>query len=628
MKTDSIPYLGGQDIAAGLGIPNITNSAGLPAIDISNLQQLGSSASGNYLKDNQRVFSALDNVSILRGRHNLKAGAEARIYRMSIFQPTYYNGYFAFRAAETSLPGSFSSSTGNAFASFLLGLADQTQYTVKDPGQIMNNESYGFFVQDDWKVSNRLTLNLGLRYDLNTRLQDKRGLSSTFDLVTGRVLAGAAQPLPPLDRTNFAPRFGFAYDLFGNQKTVIRGGFGIFYSPIVGGGGNPLNGVSKFPFEFTSVAQSPNAGISPVSTLAAGPVILPQFSLTDPNLGFGGNVQVQAPNTAPYVEQWNFGVEHSIANTVVLGASYVASGGRKLDTGRLNYVNLNQVPFPVAQQAGRMQNTSSPVTANLRPYPNFNYVEALNPRYGNSNYNSLQLKAEQRLRGGVSYLVSFTWAKYIDNGSEAYNFLGGSWPADIYNLGLERAVSTAAVPKRLVASYVWDLPLGAGRRFPLRGWRNVLGGGWQLSGICTAQDGQPFDVEQSTNTTATYSLLQRPNISGDPNLPTSEQTVRHFFNTSVFSPAAPLAVGTSPRNPVRGPALVNFDAALHKQWFFHENRDIEFRVESFNFTNTPPLQLLTRTAYNPALPLSSQSFGQITTAGNGRILQLALKVHF
>ena len=426
VKTDSIPYLGGQDIAAGLGIPNITNSAGLPAIDISNLQQLGSSASGNYLKDNQRVFSALDNVSILRGRHNLKAGAEARIYRMSIFQPTYYNGYFAFRAAETSLPGSFSSSTGNAFASFLLGLADQTQYTVKDPGQIMNNESYGFFVQDDWKVSNRLTLNLGLRYDLNTRLQDKRGLSSTFDLVTGRVLAGAAQPLPPLDRTNFAPRFGFAYDLFGNQKTVIRGGFGIFYSPIVGGGGNPLNGVSKFPFEFTSVAQSPNAGISPVSTLAAGPVILPQFSLTDPNLGFGGNVQVQAPNTAPYVEQWNFGVEHSIANTVVLGASYVASGGRKLDTGRLNYVNLNQVPFPVAQQAGRMQNTSSPVTANLRPYPNFNYVEALNPRYGNSNYNSLQLKAEQRLRGGVSYLVSFTWAKYIDNGSEAYNFLGGS----------------------------------------------------------------------------------------------------------------------------------------------------------------------------------------------------------
>ncbi len=627
-KTDNIPYLGGQNIAGTLGIPNITNNAGLPAIDISSLQQLGSGASGTYLKDNQRVFSALDNVSLLRGRHNLKVGAEVRVYRMKNFQPSYYNGYFSFRAAETSLPGQLSSSTGNAFGSFLLGLADQTQYTVKDPGQLVNNESYGVYVQDDWKISKRLTLNLGLRYDLNTRLQDKRGFSSTFDLTAGRVLAGAAQPLPPLDRTNFAPRFGLAYDVFGDQKTVIRGGFGIFYSPIVGGGGNPLNGVSKFPFEFTSIAQSRDAGITPVTTLGAGPVILPQFSLTDPNLGFGGNVQVQSPNTAPYVEQWNFGVERSIANRLVLGASYVASGGRKLDTGRLNYINLNQVPFPVAQQAGRAQNTSSPVTANLRPYPNYNFVQALNPRYGNSNYNSLQLKAEQRLSGGISYLVSFTWAKYIDNGSETYNFLGGSWPADVYNLGLERAVSTAAVPRRLVASYVWDLPFGAGRRFSLTGWANAFAGGWQLSGICTAQDGQPFDVEQSTNTTATYTLLQRPNVSGNPNLPTGQQTVKRFFDTSVFSAATPLSVGSSPRNPLRGPALVNFDAALHKQWFFRESRDVEFRLESFNFTNTPPLQLLTRATYNPALPLSSQSFGQITSAGDGRILQLALKLHF
>jgi hypothetical protein len=184
------------------------------------------------------------------------------------------------------------------------------------------------------------------------------------------------------------------------------------------------------------------------------------------------------------------------------------------------------------------------------------------------------------------------------------------------------------VPHRFVASYVWDLPFGAGRRFGLHGWANALAGGWQLSGICTAQDGQPVDVEQSTITADTYTLLQRPNISGNPNLSSDARTVSRWFNTFVFSPAAPLHVGTSPRNPIRAPGLTNFDAALHKSWIFREQRSVEFRFEAFNFTNTPPLLLQTRTTYNPNLALTSQSFGQITSAGEGRILQLALKVHF
>lgn len=626
-KTNNVPYMGSKNVAAALGIGGITNNAGLPDIDISGIQAVGNAASGTYLIDNQRVYSIVDNLSLLRGRHAFKMGGEVRFYRLANFQPTFYNGDFAFRSAETSLPGALSSSTGNAFASFLLGVADQTQYTEKDPGQEVNGDSYSFFFQDDWKVSSRLTLNLGLRYELNTRLQDKRGYSSTFNLHTASVQVWPQQPLPPLDTTNFGPRFGFAYDLTGKQKTVLRGGYGIFYSPIVGGGGNPLNGVSKFPFEFTSIAQSAD-GITGVSTLEQGPVLLPQYSISDPHLGYGGNVQVQAPNTAPYVEQWNIGLEHTIGNSLVVGASYVGSGGHKLDTGRLNYINLNQVPYPVVQQVGAAQGTLNPNTANLRPYPNFNYVELLNPRYGNSSYNSLQLKLEQRLHGGVSVLVSYTWAKYIDNGSEAYNSLGGSWPEDVYNLKLERGDSTAEVPQRFVAAYVWDLPFGQGRRFGLnRAW-NALAGGWQVSGICTAQDGQPVDVEQSTNTSDTYSLLQRPNISGNPNLNGSARTITEFFNTSVFSAATPLSVGTSPRNPIRGPGLIDFDAAVNKHWSLFERSQLEFRFEMFNLTNTPPLTLQTRTTYNPNLPLSSQSFGQITAAGNGRILQLALKLKF
>jgi hypothetical protein len=628
-KTNNIPYLGNQNVAQSLGIANITNLAGLPAIDISSIQQLGNSASGSWLQDNQRMLVLMDNVTFLHGKNSMKAGTEVRFYRMKIFQPTYYNGYFGFRSGETADPGTLSTKTGNAFGSFLLGDADSTQYTEVDPGQEVNGEYYSGFFQDDLQETKRLMLNLGLRYEVNSRLADKRGLSSTFDPVTQRVLAGAARPNPPLALTNVAPRFGLAFDVFGDSSMLVRAGFGMFYSPITGAGGNPLNGVSKFPYEFTSIATSPDS-ITPVSTLSAGPVLLPQYSVTSPNLGFGGNVQIQAPNTAPYVYQWNLGIEHTLGRSLVADVSYVGSASHKFDIGRLNYENMNQVPYSVAKQAAIDQGTTNPNTANLRPYPNFNYVEAINPTWGNSFYNSLQLKLEQRVRWGISYLVSYTWAKYIDNGSESYNFLGGSWAADIYNLRLERADSTAEIPQHLVASYVWELPFGRGRTFHMNGLLDAIAGQWQISGLVIAQNGQPVDVEQSTITSSTYSLIQRPNLSGNPILH-SGRRVSRWFNTSVFSAAAPQSIGTSPRNPIRSPGLTDADMALVKNWHVHDASPattVEFRVEAFNLTNTPPLILQTRTTYNPSLSLSQQSFGQITSAGNGRILQAALKVHF
>jgi hypothetical protein len=625
-KTDNIPYLSTQPVAQQLGIANITTQAGLPELDISNIQQVGNSASGSFLQDDERMFDIIDNVSILHGRQSMKAGLEIRFYRVKIFQPSFYNGYFGFRSAETSFPGTLSSKTGNAFASFLLGQADSTQYTQVDPGQLVNGDYYSGFFQDDWRILTRLTLNLGLRYEVNSRLADKRGFSSTFDETTQRVLAGSARPAVPLDLHNIAPRFGLAFDPMGNQSMLVRAGFGIFYSPVTGMGGNPLNGVPKFPYAFTSDAMSPD-GISPVSTLSAGPVIQPEYSLTSPQLGYGTTVQIQSQNTAPYVYQWNLGMEHTFGKSLVADVSYVASASHKFDIGRLNYENVNQVPYPVARQAAIQQGTVNPVTASLLPYPNFSTVEYINPRWGNSDYNSLQLKLEQRVRGGVSYLLSYTWAKYIDNGSESYNSLGGDWAADIYNLRLERTDSTAEIPQRFVASYVWDLPFGQGRRFKMSGILDAVAGEWQISGLATAQNGQPVDVEQSTITSNTYSLIQRPNLNGDPILHNA-RTIQRFFNTSVFSAATPQSVGTSPRNPIRSPGLTDFDLAAVKTWRIHEVGALEFRMEAFNLTNTPPFTLQTRVTYNPSLTLAQQSFGQVTTAGSGRVLQAAAKIHF
>jgi len=618
-------YLGDTNVAQQVGIPGITTNSGVPFMDISDVNAIGNGFSGGFIKGRNKVISLIDHFSVVQGRHTIKFGGEARIYRLQNFQPASLNGSFAFRSAQTSLPGALQARTGQAFASFLLGLANQTQYTQKDPGQIVNNVTYGLFFQDDWKITRRLTLNLGVRYELNTALSDARGFHSTFDLDRQRVLAGASKPGQIVDRNNFGPRFGFAYDLTGDQRTVIRGGYGVFHQPIQGGGGNPLSGIVKFPFEFTSNAISPN-GLDAVTRLRQGPILQQEFAIDDPRLGFGGNVQLEGPNLAPYVQQWNLGVERSLAKDIVFGAAYVASVGKKLESGRNGYLNLNQVPIALAQQAGRDQNRLNPDTRALRPYPNFNEVQPLLPRFGDSNFHSMQLKAEQRLRGGLNYLVAYTWSKSIDNNAEIFNFTGGSWPQDAYNLRAERAVSTADVPHRLVGSYVWDLPFGKGLRFPLSGFWNAVAGGWQVNGVTTLSSGRPVDVEQSTNTTATFSLMQRPNISGSPALSRDERTLDRFWDTSKFSAAQALNFGTSPRNPIRGPGLVNFDVAVIKQWTFQERRGVEFRAEMFNFTNTPSFILDTRTTYNPNLPLDRQTFGRITAARDGRIIQIALKL--
>jgi len=621
---DRPPYLADTNVAQQVGIANITTASGLPNIDISDVATLGSNFSGGFIIGEQQVYSLIDNFSLIIGRHSIKFGGEARFYRLSNFQPNALNGRFLFRAAQTAMPGTLQARTGNAFASFLLGSVNQTQYTQQDPGQEISSETFAGFVQDDFKLSRRLTLNLGLRYDLNTRISDTRDFDSTLDLASGRVLAGSAKPDVSLDTNNFAPRFGFALDLVGNQTTVLRGGYGIFFQPIIGGGGNPLGGLPKFPFEFTSNATA--IGVQPVTILSQGPVRQQEFDPTDPRLGFGATVQIQAPNLAPYVQQWNIGLERSLGGNLLIGAAYIGSAGKKLDSGRNGYLNINQVPIEVVQQAARQQNTTTPNTAALRPYPNFNEIQPLLPRYGDSIYHSLQLKAERRFSNDLSFLASYTWSKSIDNASEVFGFTGGSWPQDVYNLRGERAVSTADVPHRLVASYVYELPLGANRLLPLSGLLNTLVGGWQINGITTLASGRPVDVEQSVNTTRTFSLLQRPNITGNPNLPRSQRTLERYFDTSVFSAAAPLNFGTSPRNPFRGPGLVNFDVALIKAFAFSERRGIEFRAEAFNVTNTPPFQLDTRTTFNPGLPLNQQNFGRITSAGPGRQIQFALKL--
>jgi hypothetical protein len=248
---------------------------------------------------------------------------------------------------------------------------------------------------------------------------------------------------------------------------------------------------------------------------------------------------------------------------------------------------------------------------------------------GNTSCQALQVKLEKRFSHGFSGLVSYTWSKLIDTASSVFDasILAGpvaNFPvADSFNPRLDRDASTGDIPHNLVASFVWDLPWGSGRRFEPHGVGGVLLNGWQLTGIATVQSGVPIAITQVTNFNAFAGFgTQRPNRVADPTLPTSDRTPARWFNTDAFQLAPKFTLGNSSRNPVRGPGYKNVDLALIKRTPLARGRTtLEFRVEAFNLTNTPPLGA-------PNGVLGAPGFGSITSAGDPRVVQLGLKVIF
>jgi hypothetical protein len=247
---------------------------------------------------------------------------------------------------------------------------------------------------------------------------------------------------------------------------------------------------------------------------------------------------------------------------------------------------------------------------------------------GNTNYNALQAKLEQRFTHGFSFLVSYTRSKLIDEASSVFDasILTGpiaNFPvADSFNRKRERDLSTGDIPNVFVASFTYELPIGKGKSFNPRGITGTIFGGWELAGVIQLQSGLPLAVTQLTNFNAFAGFgTQRPNLTADPNLASSERTTARFFNTSAFTIAQQFTLGNSSRNPVRGPQYRNADIALIKRTYFGENTNIEFRAEAFNVTNTPPLGA-------PATVAGAAGFGSITSAGDPRVLQFGLKVNF
>jgi hypothetical protein len=498
------------------------------------------------------------------------------------------------------------------------------------------------FVQDDWRATSRLTINTGVRYTLNFPSTEVDDQSAIFNLKTQKLEYAGQDGNPRAARQlhleNLGPRLGLAYQL--GPKTLVRSGYALVW--IEQAGITTPFTQPQFPF-LQSVTLRSLDNIRPAFVLSQGPSVAP-IGLT-PDAGPGQSVfGVTRGLGSGYVQQWNAAVQRELGANLAVEVSYAGSKGthigvpdtniNQLTVAQLALGNalLQRVPNPCFGEvppSSSLGGAAVPRAQALRPFPCFNTVSLYRNNVGNTSYNALQVRLEKRFSHGLSGLVSYTWSRLIDTASSVFDasILAGpvaNFPvADSYNPRLDRDVSTGDIPHNLVASFVWDLPWGSGRRFEPRGLAGVFLDGWQLAGIATLQSGAPIPITQLTNFNAFAGFgTQRPNRIADPTVPPSDRTPARWFNTDAFQVAPQFTLGNSSRNPVRGPGYRNVDLALIKRTPLGRGRTtLEFRVEAFNLTNTPPLGA-------PNGVLGAPGFGSITSAGDPRVVQLGLKVIF
>lgn len=607
--TDAFP----SDFGFG-GIPKVAGVTGLPRISIGGLSNIGEATFLPNFKISE-VAQAGDTFSFLKGRHAFKTGANYRFIRSFFNISDTERGSFNFSGGFTQDPQA-RSGTGSGLADFLLGIPASAALSNGLTGDIRYHYAAAY-LQDDWRVNQRLTLNLGVRYELFTQPYERNGnqanlLLPEYKLIytnnnvpsgippqfTTSVPEGvSASSLMRVDTNNFAPRLGFAYKL--DMATVLRGGAGIFYGdhPIIGASGRlPANPPYRVNVNFATDS------ITPIVTLDAGfpaDVLAPSFS---PFLSFNA-WDPDAPQAEAY--HWNLAAQHEFPWFVV-EAGYTGSRGEKLS---VNYNPNAPLPGPGS-------------VASRRPNPQFGNIGGVKYN-GKSDYHAGHIRVDRRLSDGISVIGHYTYAKSIDLGGATF-VAGDSVYRDPRNIEIDRSLSSFDVRHNMVLSYIWDIPIGRGRRIDLENaWLNAIVGGWQFNGLSTARSGTPFTPVLSFN--PAQSGHARPNRIGDGNLPRGERTVERWFDTSAFAAATPFNFGNAGRNILIGPGFFNTDFGLFKRFLFDRlgrRNEIQLRLEAFNVFNQPHYQTPDATV---DLPRGGRILG---ITGTMREMQLGVKFLF
>jgi hypothetical protein len=637
----SAAQLAGSPLTS-LGLPGIPSNAQfpttLPTFLIGGYQQLGSPVS-TASDFGTSVTQIADSLTWVKGRHTLKMGADLRWERVNVVQPPSPQGSFTFSNLFTDLPGT--ANTGTPFASFLLGQVQLFSIDLQQE-QIRNRAHWEeYFIQDDWRLSDRWTINGGVRYTLNFPSTEESDQAAVFNLET-RQLAylgrdGRPRAARELHKLNFGPRLGIVGRI--TDKTVVRTGYGMIW--IEQAGITTPFTTPVFPFLQTA-SQRTLDNVVPAFRLSNGPTVDP-IPLT-PNAGLGQGVfSVDRDLGSGYVQQWNTSLQRELTSNIALEVAYT---GSKITRVGLPDTNLNQLSveqlaqgaslqqrvanpyFGIVPRSSSLGDPTIPVAQLMKPYPEYTTVSLYRNNVGTTIYHGFYTKLEQRFSRGLSYLVSYTRSKLVDDASSVFDatILTGpvaNFPvADSFNRGLERDYSTGDIPHVFVTSVVWDIPYGVNRSNRATGVLGALVNDWSVTGILTLQSGIPIAIAQTTNNNAFAGFgTQRPDMIGDAELPSDERSPGRWFNTGAFVAAAPFTIGTSTRNPVRGPGYKNLDFALMRRVPFATNKALEIRAEVFNATNTPPLLA-------PNTTVGAAAFGTITSAGDPRVVQLGVKFLF
>jgi len=621
--------------AAGpaLSIPGIPSTAQfpntLPTFLISGYQQLGSPT--NTASDfSTSVTEIADTLTWVKGRHTLKAGFDWRWERLNVIQPPSPTGSFTFNQLGSDQPGV--TATGTPIASFLLGQVQNFSIDLQTSEIRERARFQEYFVQDDWKLNDRLTVTPGLRYTLNFPSTEINGQTAVFDLEEQVLTYPGDEPVRPLKKNNWGPRLGLAYR--ATDRTLVSAGYGLVWIEMAGIT-TPFT-TPTFPF-LQTVTQRALDTINPAFVLKDGPSVTPLQPTALAGLG-QGVFGVDSTLGSGYVQQWNVSVQRELSTNTSVELAYV---GSKITHVGIPDTNLNQLSeeqlalgntlltrvtnpyFGVIPRSSSLGDPTITVAQLLKPFPQYTTVSLYRNNVGNTHYRGLTAKLEQRFARGFSYLVSYTRSRLMDDASSVFDasILTGpvaNYPvADSFNRRRERDYSTGDIPHVFVASGVWHLPtFGRNRAVQL------LASDWMLSTVITLQSGMPFAVTQQTNFNSFAGFgTQRPNIAGDPNLPEDERTTAKWFNTAAFSVAPQFTLGNASRNPLRGPVYRNVDLAASRRFRFNRGTTLEFRAEAFNLLNTAQFG-------QPNGVAGSAAFGSITTALDPRVMQLAVKFGF